>query len=258
MGKHASDRGRGRASVAAAAAVIAVLVGRTWAVASLVDEDPATTGSGPSTSTGATSSVTASATTSTASSSSSSTAAPSASASATVDAAAARAAELHAGCVAEVAAAARLADAVAASATHWKQHVDAQLAWDARTQSFAATQAQWAESKRFGAADEREFAAASQSAAATTGACAEAATTTPPAPATAACASRLAALRSAGATGTVVHRQWAAHLKMMRHKEHADMGAYHQRWLAMVRDAQAPLRTHAAAAAAVTKAPVCA
>ena len=239
----------------AVAAVLAVLGGGTWAVASLMADDPATSSSGSSP--GATVPVspspspTSSPTTATSPD-------PSPSDSPTADQAAVQNAARHAGCVAEVASATRMADAVAASATHWKQHVAAQLAWDARTQTFAATRAQWAESKKFGSADEREFAEASTAVGADKGACAKAMTATPAAPATAACASRLTALGAAGTSGTVIHRQWAAHLQMMRHKDHADMGAYHQRWLSMVRDAQAPLATYTASAAAVTKAPACA
>lgn len=252
MGKHTSARRTGRVTALAVAAVIAVLGGGTWAVASLTGDDDA--GTSPTSSASRTSPPAASS----ASSTPSATAEPAPSASATVDQAAAQSEERHAKCVSEVASATRMADAVAASATHWQQHVAAQLAWDARTQSFAATQAQWAESKKFGSADEREFAAASTAMKAATGACADAAKTAPPVPATAACASRLAALQSAGTTGTVIHRQWAAHLQMMRHKQHADMGAYHQRWLTMVADAHAPLRTYTASAAAVTRAPACA
>ncbi|KGN41616.1 hypothetical protein [Knoellia aerolata] len=260
MGKHESSRTTGRVTVIAAVAAIAVLVGGTWAVASLMEEDPGTAGSRPLASASASASASATATASATPSASptASSPEPSATASATVDAAAAQSAERHAKCVAEVASATRLANAVATSATHWRQHVAAQLAWDARTQSFATTKAQWAASRAFGPADEREFAAATQAAGASKGACAAAVSAAPPVAATTACASRLKALESAVATGTVVHRQWSAHLLMMQQKEHADMGAYHRRWIAMVRDAQAPLRTHAAAAAAVGAAPACA
>lgn len=248
MGKHTSARNTGRVTALAVAAVIAVLGGGTWAVAALMDDDPASTSAKSSTSS----------VTSTPTASPSVEDSPSPSASSTADQQAALSEERHARCVSEVKAATQLVNAVATSASHWGLHVSAQKAWAARTQPFARTQAQWAESKAAGPADEKAFAAASKAAGAAKGACREAVSAGSAAEATTACMTRLEALEAAGRTGTAVHRQWAEHLAMMRDKEHTDKGAYHQRWLGMVKSAEGPLKAHAGAAAAVTKTPACA
>jgi hypothetical protein len=71
------------------------------------------------------------------------------------------------------------------------------------------------------------------------------------------CAARDKALSAVASTGGVVHSQWAAHLAMMADKTHTDAGAYHHRWVTMVAQAKGPLKRYAAAAAALSRAPVC-
>jgi prophage DNA circulation protein len=122
--------------------------------------------------------------------------------------------------------------------------------------------AAWAQSKARGPADVQQFAAATTAvrdrASATACRSAKAAT----APTNLAdrgrrCDARDRALATVASAGAVVNSQWAAHITMMANKAHTDSAAYHDRWMRMVTQAQAPLKQYAAAAAALARAPTC-
>lgn len=72
-----------------------------------------------------------------------------------------------------------------------------------------------------------------------------------------ACDAREKTLLAIASTGAAVNAQWAAHQTMMANKAHTSEGAYHDRWVAMVTGARAPLERYAAAAAALGRAPAC-
>lgn len=164
----------------------------------------------------------------------------------------------HDACVAQVAAGERVAKAAASSALHWRQHTKAQLDWEARKITLAQRSKIYDDSKAFGAADAKEFAAATKAVADTGGACADAAGMDGATAETKACQQRMDSLSAVQKIGTTVQKQWAAHMKMMAGKAHADMAAYHKRWLKMVADAQPTLKAYDASVAALGKAPACA
>lgn len=163
-------------------------------------------------------------------------------------------------CVATVRAQEALATAVAASARDWGLHTDAQRKFDNGSFTLKQTQAQWAASKARGPADLKGFTTATAAAKATTGGCdglTAATTGTEIGPKATACQVRMTALTKAVKTGTLVHRQWAAHIDMMASKAHTDGAAYHDRWVGMVDDAAPALSRYRSAAATLAKAPAC-
>ncbi len=166
---------------------------------------------------------------------------------------------LASSCAAAVAAGEQLAGASAASARDWAIHIRAQLTLEAGKYTLDKAKDDWAVSKARGPGDLTAFAAAAESAETTDGGC-DGAAELPDGDAAAAvrdCAGRLEALARVGSTGTTVNTQWAAHLEMMKTKAKADSGAYHKRWLGMVRDAQPALKAHTAAMKGLDDAPRC-
>ncbi|SDO60288.1 hypothetical protein SAMN04489867_0128 [Pedococcus dokdonensis] len=164
-------------------------------------------------------------------------------------------------CVTTVRAQQSLATAAAASARDWRLHTDAQRKFDSGTFTVQQTKAQWAASKARGPADLAAWTRAVAAVDRVKGGCAGLATATAGSPAEGAakkCTARTAALSKVAAAGAVVHRQWAAHLTMMAHKEHTAEAAYLERWAAMVEDAGPALATYRGAAAALARAPACA
>jgi len=251
VGRHSASRA-GTVTSAVIAGVVLVAGGGAWAVASMLDDDRATGASSsaaPSTTSGVSDPVSPSP------SASESSAEPSPTPSASASASAASAAQAHATCRAQVAAAERLARASASSALHWRQHTQAQLDWSARRITLAQRTKIYADTRARGPADVQEWGAATKALAATGRAC-----TAPElaaGPATDACRARMSALVAVHTAAGPVQRQWTEHLAMMAAKAHADMGAYHQRWLKMVVDAQPVLRAYDAKAAALARAPAC-
>jgi hypothetical protein len=155
-----------------------------------------------------------------------------------------------------------LASAAAASARDWGTHTGAQVNLDAGKWTLAQAKAAWAASKAHGAADLRQFAAAKAATRTEVGVTACPSVTADTASTQLAadgrsCAARDRSLAAVLSTGAVVHSQWAAHLAMMADKTHTDAGAYHQRWATMVAQAKTPLQRYAAAATALSRAPVC-
>ncbi len=155
-------------------------------------------------------------------------------------------------CVAEVEAADELASAVARSAKSWREHSQAQVKLDAGEYTRKKTTQVWASSKARGPEDERRYDAASRAATASTGACDE------DDDASTACTDRLEALDEVHSTGARVHKQWAAHLDMMAHKDHSEGAEYMQRWDRMVKAAGPALEDYDDAADELEAAPSCA
>jgi hypothetical protein len=164
-------------------------------------------------------------------------------------------------CAATIAAREQLARAAAASARDWSTHTGAQRRLDIGEWTLAQATAAWASSKAHGPADVKQFAAATAAVeAADSSACGAVVTDTAStslAGKGTACAAREKALVSVASIGSVVNAQWAAHLEMMAGKAHTNQGDYHDRWVTMVAEAQAPLKRYAAAAAALDRAPEC-
>lgn len=248
MGKHSGSASR-TPLVAAGAALLVVLGVAGWAVATAASDDSSPKDRVSST-TSSTSPVTPG-------SSSSST---SASGSTTTDPATAAAQAALTSCRARVAADEAVVKAAAASANDWSTHTSAQLKLDRGSYTLAQTTSDWARSKVRGAADVAAFTRADKAAKALRASCADVARATAgteyAAPA-AACAKRQAALAPVAATGGTVNAQWAAHIVMMAHKEHADGAAYHDRWMGMVKAAQPALAAYVAAATTLSRTPAC-
>lgn len=250
--------------------VAALAVGGVYAVMNADDATPppsragATTTS-PSSTSSSTSSGTSSGSTPSSSTSSSGAAGASATSStsssapgsATTDATAVTA---LASCTTTVRAQQGLARAVAASARDWALHTDAQRKFDSGEFTVAQTEAQWAASKARGPADLAAYTRAVKAVQRARGGCDRLAAATSGSsvevPAKR-CTTRSASLARVARTGAVVHRQWAAHLAMMAHKQHMGEAEYLDRWAGMVEDAKPALTAYRAAAAALAKAPPC-
>lgn len=165
-------------------------------------------------------------------------------------------------CAAGIAAREQLARAAAASARDWRTHIEAQLRLDRGVWTVPQAKAAWAASKARGPADARRFSTAAaavrtrNSASACRSVVADTASTAL-ASNGARCAARDRALVAVSKTGGKVNAQWTAHLRMMADKPHTEADTYHDRWVTMVSEAQAPLKRYAAAAAALARAPAC-
>lgn len=165
-------------------------------------------------------------------------------------------------CKARVAAGERLAQAAAGSARTWTAHTAAQLKLDTDAWTVAQAEAVWERTKKQGPDDVRRFTEAAKAvdggSAETACRSAESATaSTDSAQEAKACASRARALAAVASTGKVVNDQWAEHIEMMADAPHTNAAAYHDRWVAMVAQAQEPLQRYAAAAEALLRAPSC-
>ena len=253
VGRHERPRSkRARwAVVFAGAAIMGVLLAVTWLFMSAQlgtdNADDSGTATVP-TRTGSAGSTTATATDPTASPS---------------EAALTNAQRVLAECRAHLAAREQLAQAAAASARGWRTHTSAQLKLDAGEWTLAQAQAAWDASRARGTTDVQRFAAAARAVRTGSGstACRSVAADTASTELAAegrSCAARDEALAAVGSAGALVNSQWAAHLTMMADKPHADAASYHDRWVAMVAQAQGPLQRYAAAAAALLRAPACA
>lgn len=265
----ARHRGKARHPVVIGAGVLlvaALAVGGVYAVMNADDATPPPSGAGATTtSPSSTSSSTSSGSTPSSSTSSSGAAGTSATSStsssapgsATTDATAVTA---LASCTTTVRAQQGLARAVAASARDWGLHTDAQRKFDSGEFTVAQTEAQWAASKARGPADLAAYTRAVKAVQRARGGCDRLAATTSGSsvevPAKR-CTTRSASLARVARTGAVVHRQWAAHLAMMAHKQHMGEAEYLDRWAGMVEDAKPALTAYRAAAAALAKAPPC-
>jgi hypothetical protein len=137
---------------------------------------------------------------------------------------------------------ARAHDAVSAaqpSYSHWSGHVHAQLDYDAGTATLAQTRARWASTKATADADLAEFATAYAAFQAVQDGCGGQGSD--PDPVVNGCRSELTSASAAVAAGKAVVDDWAAHVTMMKGKEHADPRQYGQMWRDMVRAAPADL-----------------
>lgn len=164
------------------------------------------------------------------------------------------------GCVEEVRAGERLADAAAKSAKAWGAHAGAQIDLDAGKIDFAQAEVVWARTKAGSEQDVARFAAAKQAYTAAAGPCAgvvEATHGTPLAEQATACADRAEALAGVAARGAEVDAQWAAHIAQMKTKATAAGPAYHARWMEFVSDSRPVLAHYETAAEALSKAPAC-
>jgi hypothetical protein len=162
-------------------------------------------------------------------------------------------------CAKQVAAGEALATAVASSYQHWSGHVQAQLDLDAKRITAVQTKARWAATKVGGPEDLRRFDQARAALARVGTPCRtlDAAASGSWAKQAGGCTRRAERLTAVTDAGTVVHRQWAAHLDMMANKDHADMGAYLARWRRMVTAAGPAFTTYRAAARDLKSAPAC-
>jgi hypothetical protein len=156
----------------------------------------------------------------------------------------------------------RLAEAADVTARDWKAHTDAQLALEQGKWSPAKAEAVWAKTKAHGSEDTERFLAAAAkvregSGAADCSSVVADTASTPLAEKGTQCAARVKALDVVASTGAVLNTQWAAHVEMMANKAHTNSAAYHDRWVTMVAQAQAPLKRYAKASEALSKAPAC-
>ena len=159
-------------------------------------------------------------------------------ATATVDPVATRACEL---------AVARGRDAVAAaqpSYSHWAGHVRAQIDYDNKVATLEQTRARWAATKATADADIAQFRRAFDAYDAVRDGCADRPGAVQPGdadPVMAVCRSDYAAVSAAVAAAKAVVDDWAAHVEMMKGKEHTDPQQYGQTWRDMVKAAPTDL-----------------
>jgi hypothetical protein len=245
VGKHTGRRTRRSGWVAATVVLVALLAaGAVWVLVRAAS-DVAGSVTGPSPSSGTTSSTpTASATNS------------------PTDSRLAKAQRALASCRSGVTQRERLAEAAAVTARDWKAHTDAQRQLDRGTWSFANAEAVWAKTKVRGSQDTKRFLSTAakvreESSAADCGSVVADTASTPLAEQGTRCAARVKALGDVASTGAVLNTQWAAHVQMMADKAHTDHAAYHDRWVTMVAQAQAPLKRYAKASETLSKAPAC-
>jgi hypothetical protein len=122
--------------------------------------------------------------------------------------------------------------------SHWAGHVRAQLDLDAGTATLEQVRARWAATKATGDADVADFAAAYSAYEAVRDGCAapavDAASATPPDPVLTTCRTELTAASDAVDAAKAVVDDWAAHVEMMKGKEHTDPQQYGKRWRDMV------------------------
>lgn len=146
-------------------------------------------------------------------------------------------------CEEAVAAARQAVAAARPSYSHWAGHVRAELDYDAGAATLEQTRARWAATKATGDADVAAFAAAYARFDRVRGGCADG--SGPPAavpdPVMSTCRPEFAAASTAVAAGKAVVDDWAAHVEMMKGKEHTDPAQYGQRWRDMVRAAPVDL-----------------
>ena len=154
---------------------------------------------------------------------------------------------------------ARARDAVAAarpSYSHWSGHVHAQLDYDAGTATLEQTRERWASTKATADADLADFARAYAAFEAVQDGCA-------PPPGQAAgpgdqddvmtqCRSEFVSVATAVAAAKAVVDDWAAHVEMMKGKEHTDPAQYGRMWRDMVRAAPPDLARFAQASLAMS------
>jgi hypothetical protein len=153
---------------------------------------------------------------------------------------------------------ARGRDAVAAaqpSYSHWSGHVRAQIDYDNKVATLEQTRARWAATKATADADIAEFRSSLDAYEAVRDGCADRTGATQPGdPVMTECRSELAAVSAAVTAAKAVVDDWAAHVEMMKGKEHTDPQQYGQMWRDMVKaaptnlarfaDASLELRNH--------------
>ena len=130
---------------------------------------------------------------------------------------------------------ARAHDVVAAAQpaySHWAGHVHAQLDYDAGTATLEQTRARWASTKATADADLAGFAAAYGTYQAVQDGCGD--QEPDGGPVAADCRSEFASASSAVTAAKAVVDDWAAHVGMMKGKEHTDPAQYGRMWRDMV------------------------
>ena len=153
---------------------------------------------------------------------------------------------------------ARARDAVGAarpSFSHWSGHVRAQRDYDAGTATIEQTRARWAATKATADADIADFTAAYAAYEAVQDGCSE-----PPGqasgngrdPVLAVCRTEFTAISAAVVAAKAVVDDWAAHVEMMKGKEHYGPEEYGQMWRDMVAAAPADLATFSRASLAMS------
>jgi hypothetical protein len=168
---------------------------------------------------------------------------------------------------------ARARDAVAAarpSFSHWSGHVRAQRDYDAGTATIEQTRERWATTRATADADLADFAAAYSAYEAVQDGCAESPGQdsrrqappgqSPPGqasdegqdPALAMCRTEFVAVSAAAAAAKAVVDDWAAHVAMMKGKEHYGAEEYGQMWRDMVAAAPADLEAFTRASLAMS------
>lgn len=163
-------------------------------------------------------------------------------------------------CSAALESAPTLVKAASSSASHWKTHTEAETKLEEGTVTRDEAQSMWDRSKPFGPSDVAAFKNAYGDWEKARSGCDGIVDATADGPMAAAgkkCESRFAAAQKVADTGKVVNDQWAAHVEMMKHKDHTDMTKYVERWLGMVHDSKPALSAYSKAHTAWEKAPAC-
>jgi hypothetical protein len=142
---------------------------------------------------------------------------------------------------------ARGRDAVAAaqpSYSHWAGHVRAQIDYDNKVATLEQTRTRWAATKATADADIAQFRRAFDAYDAVRDGCADRPGAVQPGdadPVMAVCRSDFAAVSAAVTAAKAVVDDWAAHVEMMKGKEHTDPQQYGQMWRDMVKAAPTDL-----------------
>jgi hypothetical protein len=152
------------------------------------------------------------------------------------------------GCTKAVTLARSAVKAATPAYSHWANHVRAQLDFDAGAATLEQTRERWAATKATADADIAGFRTALTAFQAARAACGEpAGLAADQADVVTSCRSELGAASDAVATAATVVDDWAAHVEMMKGKEHTDPAQYGRMWRDMVNAAPGNLGRFASA-----------
>lgn len=163
-------------------------------------------------------------------------------------------------CRSEVAAGDDWADATADSATHWKKHYSASVAYNDGDITLKEAEKDFAASKAKGADDVAAVASTKKAYEKAVGACdSKSADDLPDTfiEVAKACAARADAIGGVVPGGTEVNGDWSAHLEMMKTKDDTDPDTYYKRWKMMVEMAPDDMGPYDKAVKALDEAPTC-
>lgn len=152
------------------------------------------------------------------------------------------------------------AGATSESASHWKQHYQASVDYNAGDITLKEAEDNFAASKAKGDADVKAVTASQEAYEDAAGACAKMSAEDLPAHVSEvaqACRERAEAIDKAIPLGTEVNGDWSAHLEMMKSKDDTDPAEYDKRWQMMVQMAPDGMEPYEEAAAVLEDAPEC-